>query len=99
MAFCVAVARPGPSRPSIGAGGASRTTLKLPGQDSNLECQDQNLVCYQLHHRVMPQSAIRPKTRRPRIAEQGAAHGTGCHESSPQTTADPYRIKADRLYA
>ena len=26
--------------------------FSLPDQDSNLECEDQNLVCYQLHHRV-----------------------------------------------
>ena len=25
----------------------------LPGQDSNLNYQDQNLVCYRLHHRVI----------------------------------------------
>ena len=25
---------------------------KLPGQDLNLEWQDQNLLCYRLHHRV-----------------------------------------------
>ncbi len=25
---------------------------KLPGQDLNLEREDQNLLCYQLHHRV-----------------------------------------------
>ena len=24
----------------------------LPGEDSNLEWEDQNLLCYQLHHRV-----------------------------------------------
>ncbi len=26
----------------------------LPGQDLNLEWEDQNLLCYQLHHRVVP---------------------------------------------
>ena len=25
---------------------------KLPGQDLNLKCEDQNLECCQLHHRV-----------------------------------------------
>ena len=29
------------------------STHSLPGQDSNLNYQDQNLVCYQLHHRVI----------------------------------------------
>ena len=27
--------------------------IELPGKDSNLERQDQNLLCYLLHHRVM----------------------------------------------
>ena len=35
---------------------------KLPGLDSNQECQDQNLVCYRLHHRVFARTAGRSRT-------------------------------------
>ncbi len=39
---------------------------ELPGLDSNQECQDQNLVCYRLHHRVLPRNpaahSARPAT-------------------------------------
>ena len=32
--------------------GSAVLTAALPGLDSNQENQDQNLVCYRLHHRV-----------------------------------------------
>jgi hypothetical protein len=37
--------------------------LKLPGQDLNLEWQDQNLQCYRLHHRAVWRGGILADTR------------------------------------
>ncbi len=34
------------------AQGTANASKWLPGLDSNQERQDQNLLCYQLHHRV-----------------------------------------------
>ena len=48
-----------------------------PGQDSNLECQDQNLVCCRLHHRVADRpegpkrQPPRPLTAKHRFATEG----------------------------
>jgi hypothetical protein len=47
------VARPIPILVRKFQAGDARRRQKLPDQDSNLERQDQNLVCYQLHHRVV----------------------------------------------
>lgn len=33
-------------------------TRSLPGQDSNLDYQSQNLVCYRLHHQVFPADVL-----------------------------------------
>ncbi len=43
----------------------------LPGQDSNLENQNQNLVCYRLHHRVNDTSLSEDRIRENRV---GAAY-------------------------
>ena len=37
--------------------------FKLPGQDLNLEWQDQNLQCYRLHHRAVWGGGILANTR------------------------------------
>ena len=63
----------------------------LPGEDSNLERQDQNLLCCQLHHRVAVHS--------PRKSSGGLAlpysprqrNGPALVRSGKQTGAGPFR--------
>lgn len=49
---------------------------QLPGQDLNLEWQDQNLQCYRLHHRAVWGGGILADTRLVSPGNFGGVSGT-----------------------